>query len=618
MESKNDIKKRMVSVAAKAWGIANKDIPKIDPLIPLLLDACASEIVKVSSSIMGTHDKMGNKMMELLTPEELTSPFPARAILYASPLDPSSEINENNEFYYNKSNFNEDESKDTEIYFTPTTNKRLIKGDVCYIANSKNIFKILDPFERENFCKANKKNTSGSDYLWIGLQIPNSITSLDAISFYFDFDMDGVSETQEDIFYQALSTSNWELDGNELKTVNGLLTDGNKSLKKLPNFPAFEFNKSKSICNHVNNFYKRKFITISEDESKSTDYKNFVKTYPKTFTGIFNGKTLEEMEDKLLWIKINFAHYVPSEILDEVNCSINCFPVINRREEKVFITGNEKIKGMEAEEHEIYFDLKNISAEENMEVVLERKKSVNEERKAVLTLRQDNIGRFNSKNAYEAIHQLIDVYREEHAAFSGIKSINHEAIDSLNDAIRPFENVIYETKKSSDGNMPYLLLKTEPGKGNVNVEVDYWLTNGSFANNIEKEEAFRYDSAELTKNKIFLMTTTYGGENKKENEELIHDFRYSLLSRDRIVTKADIKALCYKVFENAIETVTVQEGVSTATLPGSGLRRTIEISIKLNNKMNLKKDEIKFLKEDLKTQLEEKSLNILPFRVLIE
>ncbi len=618
MESKNDIKKRMVSVAAKAWGIANKDIPKIDPLVPLLLDACASEIVKVSSSIMGAHDKMGNKMMELLTPEELTSPYPARAILYASPMDAIHKINENNEFYYNKSNFNDEESKDTEIYFTPTANNKLIKGEVCYIANSKNIFKTLGPTDRESFCKANKKNTSGSNYLWIGLQIPNSITSLDSVSFYFDFEMESITEIQEEFFYQALSTSNWDLDGNILSIVEGFKTDRQKSIKKLPNFPAFEFNKSRSVCKHVNDFYKRRFVTISEDDDKPIEYKKFTKKFPEAFKDIFNNKNLEEIEDKVLWIRINFAHYIPSEILDVVNCSINCFPVINRREEKVFITGNERIKGMEAEEHEIYFDLKNISAEDNMEVVLERDKPVNAEGKAVLTLRQDNIGRFNSKNAFEAINQLIDVYREEHAAFSGIKSINHEAIDNLNDAIRPFENVIYETNKSSGGNMPYLLLKTEPGKGNVNVEVDYWLTNGSFANNIEKEENLRYDSAELVKDKIFLITNTYGGQNKKENEDLINDFRYSLLTRDRIVTKADIKALCYKVFENAIETVTVKEGVSNTTQTDSGLRRTIEISIKLNKKMNLKEDEVKFLKEDLKTQLEGKSLNILPFRVLVE
>ena len=618
MESKNDIKKRMVSVAAKAWGIANKDIQKMDPLVPLLLDACASEIVKVSSSIMGVHDKMGNKMMELLTPEELTSPYPARAILYASPLDAIYEVNENNEFYYNKSNFHEEESRDTEVYFTPTANNKLIKGEVCYIASPKNLFKTLGPTDKESYCKAIKKNTSGSNCLWVGLQIPNSITSLDGISFYFDFEMESITEIQEELFYQALSTSNWELNGNLLNTSEGFKADHDKSIKKLPNFPAFEFNKSRSVCTHVNNFYKRRFVTISEDDDKPIEYKKFTKKFPEEFKNIFNNKSLEEIEEKVLWIKIDFAHYVPSEILDVVNCSINCFPVINRREEKVFITGNERIKGMEAEEHEIYFDLKNISAEDNMEVVLERDKPVNEEGKAILTLRQDNIGRFNSKNAFESINQLINVYREEHAAFSEIKSLNHEAVDNLNDAIRPFENAIYETKKTSYGNMPYLLLKTEPGKGNVNVEVGYWLTNGSFANNIEKEENLRYDSAELIKDKIFLITNTYGGQSKKENEELIHDFRYSLLSRDRIVTKADIKALSYKVFENAIETVTVKEGVSNTTQPDSGLRRTIEINIKLNKKNNLKEDEVKFLKEDLKIQLEGKSLNILPFRVLVE
>ena len=89
----------------------------------------------------------------------------------------------------------------------------------------------------------------------------------------------------------------------------------------------------------------------------------------------------------------------------------------NRREEKIYISGNDKIKGLASEEHDIYFDLKNISAEENMEVILERDKQGGEEGKAVLTLRHDNIGRFNSRNAFETIQQLIDVYREENVDF---------------------------------------------------------------------------------------------------------------------------------------------------------------------------------------------------------
>ncbi len=51
METKNSIKQRMISVAAKAWGVTNKEIEKTDPIVPLLIDACASEIAKVSSSI---------------------------------------------------------------------------------------------------------------------------------------------------------------------------------------------------------------------------------------------------------------------------------------------------------------------------------------------------------------------------------------------------------------------------------------------------------------------------------------------------------------------------------------------------------------------------------------
>ena len=615
MESKNDIKKRMIAVAAKAWGITNKDIEKMDPLVPLLLDACASELVKVSSSIADSQDKMGNKMMELLTPEELTSPYPARAILYAHPLDPICKINENNEFYFNKRDFNADEDKDIEVYFTPSGNYKLVKGEVRYIANYKSIFKIINPFEREDLCKTNTKKIFDSNCLWIGVHLANAVESLNGVSFYFD--LENVTEIHEEIFYHALLTSNWDINGTEINVIEGCEIKGNGDLKKLPNIPSHEFNKSGSVCSRVNSFYKKRFVTVSENNN-SINYKELTQKYPDFFIDVFDEKDLKEIEGKLLWIRVGFANHIPFEVLDNVKCSINCFPVINRREEKVYINGNEKIKGLIAEEREMYFDLKNISAEENMEVILERNKYHEEEGKAVLTLRQDNLGKFNSRNAFETIQQLINVYREEFVSFSNFKSINQDVIDSLNNAIHPFENVVDENFNTSVDNMPYILLKTEPEKEDVNVEVRYWLTNGKFANDIQKEEALRYDSAEIIKEKIFLMTTTFGGVDKKKNEELINDFRYALLSRDRIVTKADIKALCYKVFENSIEAVDVKEGISAGTQPDSGLRRTIEINIKLVRNMNLTDEAIKFLKEDLETQLEEKSLNVLPFKVIID
>ncbi|MCD4732563.1 MAG: hypothetical protein K8R74_18330 [Bacteroidales bacterium] len=108
-----------------------------------------------------------------------------------------------------------------------------------------------------------------------------------------------------------------------------------------------------------------------------------------------------------------------------------------------------------------------------------------------------------------------------------------------------------------------------------------------------------------------------GGTDIKKDEDLMREFRYALLTKGKLVTIEDIRALCYAHFGNYAETVEAKKGVDIDTEPGSGLRRIIDITIQLKKDNELSPEEIKFLKEDLKQQLTERSLNILPYRITI-
>lgn len=608
----------MISIAAKSWGVTSKDIEKSDPIVPLLIDACASEIARIDSSISGSSDKMGWKIMEMLTPLELTSPYPARAILTAMPMDTSYDLKEKNEFYFENRMVIKDDVKNVDIFFTPTGNFKLIKGDVRYLAHYKSLVHKPEPFERQVLCKATGSKEIEPNTCWIGLHVAKSITSLENVSFHFDFDIENSKHVEEEMFFHALSNSNWEINGHSINVSNGYgIYDEGFSSSHQTNSVA-EFTKSKSICNHVNNFYQKKFYTIHEEKSKTQNYLQNKAKYPPEFESIFGEEALDELEGNIIWIKINFSQYLPAEIFQKIDCAINCFPVINRRKEKVYITGKEKIKGLVSEENEVFFDLKQLTADGDLTVSLDRNNAAFDENKALLALRHDNIGRFNSRNALELIQQMVDSYREEFQAFSNFKSIDQDAVEGLSHAIRPFENVLEELYDVSFDSMPYIMLKTSPENEDVNIQVDYWLTNGVMANDIRKEENLRYDSAELMKGSIFLVTNTAGGVDRKRNEELTNDFRYALLTRDRVVTKGDIKALCYKVFSGFVERITVEEGITSTSHSNSGIRRSMNIYINLNQHHHLSKEAINFLKEDLITQLNEKSSNILPFNVSVK
>ncbi len=616
MESKNNIKKRMIVQAANVWGISSKEVEKSDPLVPLLLDACAGEISNISKSIDESREKIGSKIMELLTPDELTSPYPARAIVTAVPMEVYCDINEDNQFYYNKKDLGSAHDQDIEIYFTPTSQIRLLKGEVRYIASHNKICSKNGPFEITEFCNIKGTALLDQNTLWIGLHIAKPVQSLEGISFYFD--LNPFSETEGTLLYKALSASQWDICGQKLSYKCGVGLEDLEDIKfHLINVDR-EFCKSRAVCHHVNNYYKKKFFTLTQNQNEVVNLKELTRKYPESFTEVFKEDKLKEIEGNLVWIRIAFTQHIPHEVLRKVNCSINCFPVINRRAEKVNVTAKNRIVGLKSEKNEMYLDLKKIRTDNNLNVILDENKKVATEKTAVLTLRKDNIGRFNSRNALELIQQMIDVYREEFLSFSKFKNINQDAIENLKNAILPFESLLDDSQDIPLDSMPFIMLKTDYEMDDLNVEVEYWLTNGSMANNISREECLRYDSSDLIRDKIFLMTTTSGGINKKRNEEIAHDFRYALLTRDRVVTKSDIRALCFKVFQNVISEVEIKEGIVASTLPNTGLRRTIDIHLKISTESKPDEESIKFLKEDLLTRLEEKSSNLLPFRIFIE
>ena len=612
METRHEIKKRMISSAAKFWGMTSKEIETVDPLIPMLIDACAGEIEKISKSTHEVRQNMGFKLMEVITPELLLSPLPARSVMHAHPFELRGIVNENHEFYFKKQNPFDIENPDVEIYFTPVKEHLIFDAEVKFFATGNTLYRLDQSFEKSVVCKG-LPHEGPLDSLWIGLSINKSIESLNGLCFYFE--IENVDDIREKIFYQALNLGQWEINNTAVKVKPGYYNSKGKNDNKQIKVPYTETNKSFAITNHVLDFYKKHFVSITDDQKVLLLNEETFRQYPKTFIGVFDTEDLAAIDSTLLWIKVNFSQHIPKGILENIKCNINCFPVINRRKEKIVITGYDRIKELKIESHELFFDIKETSCEKKLEILLGEKVPKNMEGKALLTLRKDNIGRMDTTNAVDKIQQMIEAYQQEYAAFMKIKDIDQDDVDRLSEAVRPFENAIDKIRDYTAGSKPFVMLRTDPEFDDAKIEIIYYLTNGTLANKIRKGEPVQFDSAELIKDKLLLLTPTMGGTNLKKGEDLVREFKYALLTRDRLVTIEDIKALCYSHFGSHAETIEVKKGVDIGTEPGSGLRRIIDISIQLKKDTGLLPQEIKFLKDDLLDLLKVKSLNVIPYRI---
>ena len=85
-ESKDKIKSRMIRNAARIWGFQEPQSEgSFDPLVSLLLGACAFELEKISSEINNTESRIIERLVNILTPQPITSPQPAYAVAFARP-----------------------------------------------------------------------------------------------------------------------------------------------------------------------------------------------------------------------------------------------------------------------------------------------------------------------------------------------------------------------------------------------------------------------------------------------------------------------------------------------------------------------------------------------------
>lgn len=311
---------------------------------------------------------------------------------------------------------------------------------------------------------------------------------------------------------------------------------------------------------------------------------------------------------------MQFASPLPDDLLEGLTCSLNCFPVINRRHNEFTGSTRDLINIIPLHTEDLFFDLKRVSNSNGEEYKISHFKSPNELSKGSALLRLDGVGRFDARSAMEYLEYLLELMREESAAFNVIGSeMIASNLRELNQAIARLEKKI-EDIQLEKGDTAYLMLK--PQDGDRQVFVEYWSINGTFANNIRAGSILNvYRADDIDYNTSRLMTTTTGGKEKPNTEARINAYRRSLQSGDRVVTREDIKALCFEHFGDSISQVDIEKGIEKGECKTEGFIRTIDIHISLKKGLEMSMAEQNTFRQKLLVLLETSSSNIFPFRI---
>jgi hypothetical protein len=615
-ESKEKIKSRMLKNASRAWGFHDTETETaFDPIVGMLMGTLAFELEQISGEIHNSEARVVEKLVELLTPEPVTGAYPTHGVVTAQPHQPNFDILPSNQFYLGrKVNSTSDPLRTSlqNIFFTPAGNYKLFNGKVKYIATERTLFEIDKDGYKEVILESGTGLGREHKKVWIGLEFGSDIENYEGLSLFFDLK----NELFEDTFYSSLTRANWFLNEMPVDFTGGYGKKNEISKKNEEALFSLDWDTSAKVCNHVNRFYHKKFMTLAGN-CPANDY--VIRTnYPRSLSSIFDDDALKIIKSPCAWIMMEFLQPLPAEVIENIFCSINCFPVINRQLNKFTYSAKEQINVIPLKSENAFFDMKSVTNTKGDSYRLKTFSRVKEMEKGSYIVRHGGVGRFDSRNAVEILNYLIELLRDEKAAFTLLGSdMVSSNLRELNQVIARLEQRLSDSVVQKES-ISYLLINSLPSDETVYIE--FWTTNGTMANNIKPGTSLVvFSGSDFRQETIKFITSTKGGREKMDTEDGLNAYRSALLSKDRVVTAEDIKALCYEHFGKMIENVAVTKGLSVGITADTGLTRTIDITVSLLKQSTaLTQEDLTFLKEDLKIKLEEKSMNILPYRVFIQ
>lgn len=593
----------MLKTAARLWGYPDVEVEtSFDPIVQLLLEACASELEKISSEVDVSHARLVERLAQIMMPEPVTSSQPAYGILHASSNETVSTIHADHQFFYNsKASHN---SRD--LFFSPVAQHRLFRGHIRYMAIGSKLYESRDHWFKEQVLQGALLPDAAPNHLWLGLSMEVLPENFNGLSFFFDLR----NVHQQEMFYYYLPQARFFIDNNELQLQSGYYQSRQAQEEELDTMMNLAFDTNARYGREILQRYRRHFLTVNNNPVVPRK-----SVAPEVLRQTF-GKDWAAIDSSITWIRVEFPEAVHHSLLEDLYCNTNCFPVINKQLNEQSLKLNRYLNIIPLHTSDIFFDVKRVYDLGGADYHVRNFTTAGEMREGELVVRSSGIGRFDSREAKEIIAYLIEVIRDESSLFEEVKNDYvagrmrelHQLIASLEEQLQPSRN---------KGNIPYLMVK--PKENAEYLFVEFYTTNGTTANNIRMGSRLQeYGTIQVQPNSITLLTNIQGGKDRLSIDEKINQYRYYLLSHNRIVTPEDIKALCRYILGNELKAVAVSKGVTLLPGGAAGYSRSIDIRIMLAKPADkYPNGSLTYLKEELLTQLKEHSSNNYPYRIFM-
>ena len=592
------IRTEMIREIARLWHYDESDlaVESFDPLVGMLLGAFATGLENVHHELDNSRSRVVQRLAQLLTPEVLTGPQPAHALMKVGIIDPSYDVLPVNLFTVNVAG--------KELSFSSVGQYTL--------HNAKLNTVILQSRIRETTAGAPKEYFMDQalplDEVWIGLALNEDLEELNDLALFFDWRND----PSRAIHLSRLLDVRMFTDTEELQVVQGLVNK--KSFDGL----ADELGASARIERSVQRLYDTHVLSISS-RNRQTGQKIPIQTqkkkYPEAIASFLRPDELQKyFVHELFWIKIKFPGGLSPEILSRMYLDLNAFPVVNRR----LVSNTPELRSLfnvfpiRTDESDFFLDM--IEIETAAGAKLANVQQFSRDNNNQYLLRQGGVARFDERDASEMLSYLVDLLRDEGAMFMALgRGEIENDVEEIRKRLERISNVI---KKDNFQNW-FVSAKTTEKSGRLNIR--YWTTKADAANNIAFGTKLMRDRTNIafTDDITMLLTTTKGGQRPLQGDDNLPVFKKAILTRGRAVTMEDYKAVCFAELGDKLKRVEISKGFTMGASQYQGLQRTLDINLIPNPAKLLPPEQWAEYSLRIKSLLEEQSSGVLPLRILV-
>lgn len=598
------IKNRMLQVAGRLWGYSETASESyFDPLVGLIFASLASEIEQVYGEVKISQSRVIERLAQILLPDVATAPQPSHTIMHAIPTESKSIFKKNQHVYHKKalpslSATGKELTKN--IFFTPVSDSVLVKASVKYLATPHQIFRVNNAMDKEVVSVNNQSNAQNDPLnLWIGIEIVPQLHDLKGLSLFFE----NKNDLERTRFYQLLEMC--------VASSGDRFLDLKKGTYSVQNTTQARLNARTDITtkleNLVRDIYASSFLHLPDNfEVEPADLMPF----PPELNSYYSSSQLTLLKSNLLWIKIAYPSVLTNKVLQDINVSLNCFPVINRELVELSYRLQDKLNIIPLAAEDTYLDLVKIYSAAQMEYQPMQSGTGN------YTVRQGSVGRFDTRNATELLSYVMFLLRDESEAFSALGAdMLQNNIKQLMQLINALQQRLNLDSKRKD-TASYLMI--QPQKGHENVYIEYWVTQASLASGIRQGTSMQlYSGSGLVSGSIYTVRTTTVAKEKLSAVESINTFKSALLSRGRLVTEQDIRYACFAELGNLIERVDITVSFSKPHEKSHGFQKIllVELIPSVYNKTPIDWD---YAANQLQLKLIQQSMQVIPIYVTVK